>query len=279
MDLPPLPAELSSAPSPQSFAYLVHGSAPPAGSRGAVVDASTKVVFAACLSVIAALLALVWSESTWGAGDPVRGATSFRACAACHSTTPGEQLTGPSLAKIWQRKAGTVEGFSRYSEAMKRVDLLWTEQALDRWLSNPDELIPGTSMTFPGLRDGKARQDVIAYLEAVSAGKAPAKPQQGGGMMMHVQPAKEDLKKAPPQGQVTAISHCGDTYTVKTADGKVNKVWEFNLRFKTDSSALGPRPGKPIAVGAGMQGDRASIVFASPSEISAFIRSECPEQK
>ena len=94
-------------------------------------------------------------------------------------------------------------------------------------------------------------------------------------MMMNMQPAREDLKKAPPQGQVTAISHCGDTYTVKTADGKVNKVWEFNLRFKTDSSELGPRPGKPVIVGAGMQGDRASVVFAAPSEISTFIKDAC----
>ena len=54
-----------------------------------------------------------------------------------------------------------------------------------------------------------------------------------------MRPAKEDLKKAPPEGQVTELSHCGDTYIVKTADGEVNKVWEFNLRLKTDSSALG----------------------------------------
>ena len=97
--------------------------------------------------------------------------------------------------------------------------------------------------------------------------------------MMNMQSAKEDLKKAPPQAQVTAIGHCGDTYTVKTADGKVNKVWEFNLRFKTDSSELGPRQGKPVIVGAGMQGDRASIVFAAPGEISTFIRAECPDRK
>ena len=74
---------------------------------------------------------------------------------------------------------------------------------------------------------------------------------------------------------MTAISHCADTYTVKTADGKSDKVWEFNLRFKTDSSELGPRPGKPVIVGAGMQGDRASVVFAAPSEISTFIKDAC----
>jgi len=55
----------------------------------------------------------------------------------------------------------------------------------------------------------------------------------------------------------------------------VNRVWEFNLRLKTDASALGPPPGKPVIVGAGMQGDRASIVFSSPDEISSFIKESC----
>jgi len=63
---------------------------------------------------------------------------------------------------------------------------------------------------------------------------------------------------------------------VKTADGKTSKVWDFNLRFKTDSSKDGPLLGKPVIVGAGMQGDRASMVFASPKEISEFIRQLCP---
>lgn len=87
---------------------------------------------------------------------------------------------------------------------------------------------------------------------------------------------KMDLKTAPPAGQVRSIRHCGDTYTVETADGRTEKMWEFNLRLKTDSSKLGPRAGQPVAVGAGMQGDRASIVFASPKEISTAIAESCP---
>ena len=240
---------------------------------------NTKIILGSGVSAITTLSLLLWSGPIWAAGDALSGATIFQACAACHSTTPGEHMTGPSLAKIWQRKAGTVEGFQRYSEAMKHVNVAWTEATLDQWLSNPDKVIPGTSMTFPGLRESKARQDVIAYLKAVSEGKAPARAQQGGGMMMNMQPARKDLKKAPRESQVTALSHCGDTYTVKTADGKVDKVWELNLRFKTDSSELGPRPGKPVIVGAGMQGDRASIVFANPGEISTFIRQECSDRK
>ena len=200
------------------------------------------------------------------AGDPKRGAQAFRQCMACHSVAAGEQMTGPSLAHIWNRKAGSVEGFLRYSDPMKRADVVWNEATLDRWLSNPEAFLPGTSMTFPGLKQSQARQDLIAYLKAVSVGKAP--PAQRGG--------KLDLRKAPPEGQVTSIKHCGDTYTVDTADGKSQKIWEFNLRFKTDTSKLGPVPGKPVVVGAGMQGDRASIVFATPKEISESIKQACP---
>ncbi len=178
-------------------------------------------------------------------------------------------MTGPSLAHIWSRKAGAVEDFLRYSDAMKKADVVWTEANLDRWLANPQSFLPGTSMSFAGIREEKDRQDVIAYLKSVSEGKAPAGARQGmmGGM--------PNLKKAPPEGRVTAIEHCRDTYTVKTADGKVNKVWEFNLRFKTDSSKGGPLPGKPVIVGAGMQGDRASVIFANPGEISSFIKQSC----
>jgi cytochrome c len=200
------------------------------------------------------------------AGDPKRGAQVFRQCMACHSVAAGEHMTGPSLAHIWNRKAGSVEGFLRYSDPMKRADVVWNEATLDKWLSDPEAFLPGTSMSFPGLKQSQARQDLIAYLKAASGGKAP--PAQRGG--------KLDLRKAPPEGQVTSIKHCGDTYTVDTADGKRQKIWEFNLRFKTDSSKLGPTPGKPVVVGAGMQGDRASIVFATPKEISESIKQACP---
>ena len=94
--------------------------------------------------------------------------------------------------------------------------------------------------------------------------------------MMGMRGEKLDLRKAPPEGQVTSIGYSGDTYIVGTADGKAQKVWEFNLRFKSDSSKLGPLSGKPVVVGAGMQGDRASIVFASPKEISDSIKQLCP---
>ena len=222
-----------------------------------------------CVFLLGSLPALALA-----AGDAKRGSQIFGQCAACHSAAPGEHLTGPSLAKVWNRKAASAEGFSRYSEALKHVDLVWSEATLDRWLANPEELAPGTSMTFPGIKEAKDRKDLIAYLRALSEGKAPSPEPSRGGMMM--QSRKTDLKRAPPSAQVVSIGYCGDTYTVKTADGQTNKVWEFNLRFKTDSSKYGPLPGKPVIVGAGMQGDRASVVFASPRDISELVKPVCP---
>ena len=242
-------------------------------------------------------------------GNVERGAQVFRACAVCHSTQPGEHLTGPSLADVWRRKAGTAKGFQRYSEPMKRSGVTWNGSTLDKWLTDPAAFIPGASMMFPGLRSRGDREDVIAYLHAVSEGTAPPTPKgggmmgggmMGGGMMSGgmmggrgmmggkggmmggagmMGGGKVDLKHAPPEGQVTKLTHCGDTYTVTTADGRVEKVWEFNLRLKTDSSVQGPTEGKPVIVGAGMRGDRASVVFAKPSEITAFIGAECRDSK
>jgi cytochrome c len=210
------------------------------------------------------------------AGDARRGAQLFQQCMACHSVQPGEHLTGPSLAHVWNRKAGAAEGFMRYSDAVKQSGVTWSEVALDKWLANPAQLIPGNSMTFPGIEDPQARQDVIAHLKAVDEKKAAPPTAKGGGGMMGMGRARLDLKNAPPEGQVRSIKYCGDTYSVETADGKVEKIWEFNLRFKSDSSKLGPAPGQLVVVGAGMQGDRASIVFASPKEFSEAVKHACP---
>jgi cytochrome c len=222
------------------------------------------------LPLACAAFALASGTVALAAGDAKRGAKVFAQCMTCHSTTPGEHLTGPSLAHVWNRKAASSEGFQRYSEALKQSRLAWNEATLDEWLANPQALVPGTSMSYPGLKDAKARRDLIAYLRAVSEGDAPQAPT---GRMA---PRRLDLKTAPPEGRVTAVSHCGDTYAISTADGQTQKIWEFNLRIKSDSSALGPKPGEPVVVGAGMRGDRASLVFASPAEISAFIKPSCP---
>ncbi|MBI4638635.1 MAG: c-type cytochrome [Candidatus Rokubacteria bacterium] len=206
-------------------------------------------------------------------GNATRGAALFGQCVACHAVEPGVHLTGPSLARVWGRRAGTVEGFTRYSEPLKRAALVWDAATLDRWLEDPQAVIPRNLMTYPGLKDARQRADLVAYLKAAAAGQAP--PTAPGGRMMAA-PPRPDLKTLGPERRVRAIRHCGDGYHVTTEDGQTVPFWEFNLRFKTDSSPLGPSRGRPVLASAGMQGDRASVVFASPEEISRMVEAKCP---
>lgn len=209
--------------------------------------------------------------TTAAAGDPVAGAQQFRACAACHALEPGRNRTGPSLAGVVGRKAGTAADFRRYSPALKDSGLVWDERSLDAWITDPGAFLPGTRMMFRGLPDPRARADLIAFLEQA---RSPDAAQQEGDMGMGGGELP-DLKQAGPQNRVTAIRRCADGYDVTTADGATATFWETNLRFKTDSSDRGPKPGKPVIVGAGMMGDRASVIFAAPEEISPYIVPGC----
>ncbi|MBN8905930.1 MAG: hypothetical protein BGO51_16945 [Rhodospirillales bacterium 69-11] len=81
-----------------------------------------------------------------------------------------------------------------------------------------------------------------------------------------------DLKKVGAQQQVRTLSYTpGGTYHVVTADGHGAEFSETDLRFKVDSTTLGPRRGQPVILPAGQVGDRALVFFAAPEEISTFI--------
>jgi len=226
-----------------------------------------------------ALLLLTAGQAMAEPGDATRGERMYRACVACHSLEPNRNMTGPSLAEIWNRKAGSLPSFPRYSPALKLAGIIWTDDTLDEWIKDPQHFIPGNTMTFSGMKDARQRADLLAYLkDATRPGHAPKAAQGGGqmgGMMMMGGGAVPNLKKLDPQNRVQSINHCGDTYKVATANGKVRDFWERNLRFKTDVSDDGPQKGAPALVGAGMMGDRADVIFAEPEEISGFISHRC----
>lgn len=205
-----------------------------------------------------------------GPADPERGAIVFRQCVACHALAPGIHLSGPSLAGIYGRKAGTIEGFVRYSDALRRSGLVWTEGALDRWLENSQAVVPGNLMTFPGIAAGGERADVIAYLKAVATGRRAPDPEAPGGGRN-----RPDLKQIGREFRVKAIRYCGDTYFIGTEAGETFPYWEYNLRFKTDGTDKGPAKGTPVLLPTGMQGDRAFVVFSTPEEISGRIERKC----
>ncbi len=207
--------------------------------------------------------------------DPRRGGEIYRACIACHSLQPDVHLTGPSLAGLYGRRAGTAAGFDRYSPGLKSADFKWDEDTLNAWLADPRAMIPDTYMGFPGIADDQARADLIAFLAiATAAGGAEAVVAQELVPREYVQGQAPD-PPAPPSQQVTALRHCGDSYFVTTADGVETPFWEMNVRLKLDTRSTGPDPGKPVIVGAGMMGDRFSIVFSSVAELTSFLVEEC----
>jgi cytochrome c len=216
-------------------------------------------------------------------GNPAQGQRVFGACAACHSLRPDQNMTGPSLADLWNRKAGTLASFSRYSPAMKSANIEWNDKTLDEWITDPQHVVPGNQMTFAGIKDAKQRADLLAFLkEATQRGGSQVTQQGGpmGGMMggmgsMMGGGQVPNLKKLDPEDRVKGITYCKDTYTVTTANGETHKFWERNLRLKTDASGDGPEKNAPALIGAGMMGDRADIVFAEPDELSRFIVAKC----
>jgi cytochrome c2 len=74
-------------------------------------------------------------HTTAESGDAMRGERVYRACVACHSLEPNRNMTGPSLAEVWNRKAGSLASFPRYSPALKSSRIVWTDATLDEWIT------------------------------------------------------------------------------------------------------------------------------------------------
>ena len=97
-------------------------------------------------------------------GTAAAGKLVFAQCRTCHVTDAGVNRIGPSLAGIIGRAAGTVPGFA-YSPANSGSGITWTKEKLFQYLENPQRVVPGTKMIFPGIPDAQRRADLIAYLE------------------------------------------------------------------------------------------------------------------
>lgn len=97
--------------------------------------------------------------------DLARGEKVFKKCKSCHSLEPGKNKLGPTLYGLVGRPVASVEGYS-YSAAMKEKGGTWTVEALDAFLAKPKEFVPGTKMSFSGLRKPEDRAAVIAYIKA-----------------------------------------------------------------------------------------------------------------
>lgn len=233
------------------------------------IRAATTALFASVL---------VASQAHAADGNASRGQRVFHACEACHSLEPNRNMTGPSLANLWGRKAGSLASFDRYSAPLKASGVVWNDETLSAWIADPQHVVPGNEMPFEGIKDAQQRADLVAFLkQATKPGAASTRARRGGDGMAGMTSGGQvpNLKEVKPANLVRSITYCKDSYAVTTADGQIHKFWERNLRLKTDSSADGPAKSAPALVGAGMMGDRADVIFADPAEISAAISPKC----
>jgi cytochrome c len=116
----------------------------------------------AALSVIATVCI---PPTGWAAGDAVRGEKLYQGCKACH--VPGKNTIGPMHDGVYGSKAGAMNGYD-YSLALKTSGVVWDDDALDRWLANPQAFIPGSKM-FYRVGVSKDRSDIIDFLKAQKA--------------------------------------------------------------------------------------------------------------
>jgi cytochrome c len=124
------------------------------------------------LRLVAALAATPWlllaCTYASAAGDAQRGAELYEArCGGCHAVAADR--IGPRHAGLIGRRAGSVPGFD-YSEALRHAGFAWNAERLDRWLSDPEALVPGQRMGYR-LAEARDRADVIAYLATLTAAK------------------------------------------------------------------------------------------------------------
>jgi cytochrome c len=110
-----------------------------------------------------ALLLAGWTLSEVGrAQSPASGKELFeKRCSGCHSLDRDKE--GPQLHGVYGRKAGSVESF-QYSDALKKSNIVWTEETLERWLTDTDKLVPANDMAFH-VEKPDERQAIIAYLK------------------------------------------------------------------------------------------------------------------
>ena len=120
------------------------------------------------VTALAAPLAMAHAVPAWAAGDAERGVKVYKDCMLCHSLDRNE--FGPRHRGVFGRKAAALPDYD-YSPALKASNLVWDEATLDKWLTDPSALVPGTKMIF-SVDDAQDRADVIAFLKEKAAGAA-----------------------------------------------------------------------------------------------------------
>jgi cytochrome c len=139
-----------------------------------------------------------------------RGTQIAKQCQACHNFQEGQgPKVGPDLYGVVDRPIASVSGFN-YSSALKgaaqKLGGKWTFDALNKWLTKPSAVAPGTAMTFAGLANEKQRADIIAYLDTLSPHPVPLPKAQGSAAPPAKPAAAAPAATAPASGGSPAAS-------------------------------------------------------------------------
>ncbi len=125
----------------------------------------TLIASIAAITLAASFSVKAQEDDGFGRPDINSGRSVFNmTCASCHSLNRGENGTGPSLAGVYGRRAGSVADFA-YSEPIRKSGLTWTEDTLDTYLRNPSNLGTQVNMIIHGIVDKKMRADLISFLK------------------------------------------------------------------------------------------------------------------
>ncbi len=114
-----------------------------------------------------ATMVSVFSAPVMATGDAEKGKRIFNRCKACHKLETGKKSLGPSLAGVFGRTAGTLEGY-KYSKAMQEADIVWSDETIAAYLKAPRTYIKKNKMMFPGLKKETDIADLLAYLHAAT---------------------------------------------------------------------------------------------------------------
>ena len=135
---------------------------------------------------------------------------------------PGKTILGPSLAGVMGRKAGSDPNYN-YSPAMKQANIVWDAKTLDVYLSDPQKVVPGNKMPFPGLKTEHDRADVIAYFAApATAAQKTAAQQQAPAATKQTPPASANQgSQGAPGADVGYSSDAKYTLRSGIADGRM----------------------------------------------------------
>ena len=124
----------------------------------------------AAAAPLAALAAFASAPGTAAAAPPApppAAPAAFAPCAVCHAVKKGERSGfGPNLYGVAGTRAGAIAGYG-FSPAMKKADVVWDRDTLDRFITAPQSVVPGTKMAYPGLKDPAKRKAVVDYLMAL----------------------------------------------------------------------------------------------------------------